>query len=73
MRFEVWQWSTGRRIAAFATEAAALTWLRRSCDGTDTSGFEDLGLVDNGTPGSPATYPLEGAALLAKAFGLGGE
>ena len=71
MRYELWYWPTNIVVEAYATEQEALAGVRKHlCGGDDTGYINRLGLVDKGAPGVVLTYPLEGAALLAKAFGL---
>lgn len=69
MRFELWYWPKDTMLSRFETEAAALAGVRKYLSDHDGLGYiNDIGLVTVGGP--VLTYPLEGAPLLAKAFGL---
>lgn len=70
MRYQLWDWDTNEVVMQFADEATALVYLRAFLARSDPGAINRLGLVDRGAPGEVLTYPLEGANLLAKAFGL---
>jgi hypothetical protein len=68
MRYEVWDYRAERMVASWADEARALAHVRGIILDGPSGRINDLGLAVAGGP--HLTYPLEGAALLAKAFGL---
>ncbi len=70
MRYELWNFTNNERLYNFVNEDAALMYLRSLLGGSDAGLINRIGLVDKGAPGEVLTYPLEGAALLAKVFGL---
>lgn len=70
MRYQLWDWNTNEVVDATAHESSALVFVRRYLFEHEPGTINRLGLVDKGAPGEVLTYPLEGAALLAKAFGL---
>ncbi len=70
MRWEVWDFGNERRLMAFPERDTALLYLRGLLGAAPAGRVNALGLVDKGGPGEHLTYPLEGAALLAAAFGL---
>jgi hypothetical protein len=70
MRYQIWDWETNEKIGVAVSEEEALTVIRNMLAGEASGTINRLGLVDKGAPGEVLTYPLEGAALLAKAFGL---
>lgn len=70
MRWEVWDFERGVRLMAFGEREHALTYLRSVLGISPPGRINGLGLGDRGAPGEVATFPLEGAALLAAAFGL---
>lgn len=69
-RYQVWAWDTNEVRMQFRDEEHALTYVRGLLSTSPPGLINHLGLVDKGGPGEVLTYPLEGAALLAKAFGL---
>jgi len=68
MRYEIWNFQSNERLATFTDEARALVSVRLLLTTSEPGVINTLGLVTVGGP--TLTYPLEGAALLAKAFGL---
>jgi hypothetical protein len=70
MRYQLWDWDANEVLMSFVHEDAALVYLRSFLGSNDPGTINRIGLVDKGAPGEVLTYPLEGAALLAKAFGL---
>ena len=71
MRYEVWDYRAERMVASWAEESMALSQIRALITDGPQGRINDLGLAVSGGP--HLTYPLEGSALLAKAFGLEGE
>lgn len=69
-RYQVWDWDTNKVLGEHATEVMALRVIRNVLHLEEPGYINRIGLVDKGGPGEVLTYPLEGAALLAKAFGL---
>lgn len=74
MRYELWDFESNEILASFGDEQTALFEVRSYLASQAYGEINRLGLVDTGAPKgsapSVATYPLEGAALLAKVFGL---
>ena len=70
MRYELWDFANTERLYNFVNEDAALVYLRSLLGEREIGLINRIGLVDKGAPGDVLTYPLEGAALLAKVFGL---
>lgn len=68
MTYEVWDWEKNERMMSFPQEETALLYLRGLLGTAPAGRVNALGLVTMGAP--TLTYPLEGAALLAKVFGL---
>lgn len=70
MRYQLWNWDANEIVQVFDDESDALDYLRKTLAVDDPGTINRIGLVDKGAPGEVLTYPLEGAGLLAKAFGL---
>ena len=70
MRYQVWDWDKNEVLMSFGDEQHALMYVRGLLGNAPPERADEIGLVDKGAPGEVLTYPLEGAALLAKAFGL---
>lgn len=68
-RYQVWDWNANTVLMQFGEERHALLYVRELLK-DDRGRADSIGLVDKGAPGEVLTYPLEGAELLAKAFGL---
>lgn len=69
-RYQLWDWDTNKTLAEADYEETALLQTRHYLCVHESGTINRLGLVDKGGPGEVLTYPLEGSALLAKAFGL---